>query len=325
MARTDLHRPSTIVPANYRFVGMNYYGPQAEDIYSINEGRKAIRADMDRTGGHYAHVEHGGFGGGSCDVCGAHALYVGVFHYAQDNTYVVLGHDCVAKLELAQIDSAAFRKEVKRGIEAIAGKKKAQATLAAADLSRAWDIYNMTFEQLLASGGVTVKQYRPSDRIDGQDNTYHDYSYEEQTIRDIVRKLIGWGSLSEKQTEFLRNLLAKIDKREALKVQRAAEAAAAKPLPKFEGRVQITGKILTTKQVESCFGYRTQTVTKILVQHADGWKVWGSLPSGLDADKGDTISFFAKVEPGKDDPKFGFFSRPTKATVVERKQAQEAA
>jgi hypothetical protein len=56
----------------------------------------------------------------------------------------------------------------------------------------------------------------------------------------------------------------------------------------------------------------------MLVQTADGWKAWGSVPSSLSGVKvGQFVQFQARVERSRDDEKFGFFSRPTKARTVE--------
>jgi len=57
------------------------------------------------------------------------------------------------------------------------------------------------------------------------------------------------------------------------------------------------------------------------VKDNNGFVVWGSIPSidGRVANcaKGDTITFSATVTPSDKDPKFGFFKRPTKATLTE--------
>jgi len=49
-----------------------------------------------------------------------------------------------------------------------------------------------------------------------------------------------------------------------------------------------------------------------LVQDDRGFKVWGT----SQADKGDRVTFMARVEVSQDDPKFGFYKRPTKVQIL---------
>ena len=83
---------------------------------------------------------------------------------------------------------------------------------------------------------------------------------------------------------------------------------------------------------------------KMVVKHADGWKVWGSVPKGLTeavytrsryigeagttTDEltvavGDTVKFTGTITASDEDPKFGFFKRPSAAEVVTRQEAQD--
>jgi hypothetical protein len=50
-----------------------------------------------------------------------------------------------------------------------------------------------------------------------------------------------------------------------------------------------------------------------IVIEGEGWKVWGTEPRALYAEKGDRVRLTATVEASADDPAFGFYSRPTKA------------
>jgi hypothetical protein len=79
-----------------------------------------------------------------------------------------------------------------------------------------------------------------------------------------------------------------------------------------EGRLVITGTLLAMKWQESYYG----STLKMLVQDDRGFRVWGSVPSSLDANRNDRIQFTAAVTQSDDDPKFGFFKRPSKATVL---------
>jgi hypothetical protein len=179
----------------------------------------------------------------------------------------------------------------------------------------------------------------------GFESKYKAVLWETDRIVDMVRKLVQYGSwLSDKQRDFLVKLATTIDSRAENKAseeaRRKAAHDAAPDVP--EGKVEIVGTILTVREPDQDDRFPS---TKILVQHDSGWKVWGSMPSQtypilqvamvdgnpqstpeqfaqyqkeLDAyksfEKGDRIRFTATVERSKDDPKFGFFKRPRKAT-----------
>lgn len=128
-----------------------------------------------------------------------------------------------------------------------------------------------------------------------------------------------WGTLTEGQEAAMRKVMARAEKREA---ERTAEWEAAADCP--QGRVQVTGTIISTDLRETSFG----NVWKMLVRDDSGFKVWGSIPSKLHEPeeedgqwitgkemKGMRVSFTAAVEPSEDDQKFGFFKRPTKAKI----------
>jgi|SRR5215831_4343584 len=130
-------------------------------------------------------------------------------------------------------------------------------------------------------------------------------------LSKMLESLDDWGSLTPAQEAAVRKIMAGDAERNA---QRAAEAAAAAPVPVSTERMVVEGTILTIKEVIGHFGPQI----KMLVKHSTGWKVWGTMPARLAADKGDTVRFEAKVEVSKDDPKFGFYSRPSKPEVVSR-------
>jgi len=283
MARTDIHRPSAIIPTDYEFVGMICPVISIGDCRVVDINRGQIKRHMDRTGGDYSHHTHGG----SCHICGAHCVYLCVYYHELTNTYIRTGMDCAEKLDMAcaREDMTAFRTACKEAQDLTAGKRKAQATLTAEGLDAAWAIY--------------LAEYNPA--------------YEESTIRDIVGKLVKYGSVSDKQFAFVRSLLARIDNRAAAEAQRQAQREAAKPVP--TGKVQIEGLVVSTKVQDTMYG----SVIKMVVVSDDGWKVFGTVPDSLLGNsplKGALVRFNATVEASQDDNKFGFFKRPTKADVL---------
>lgn len=116
-----------------------------------------------------------------------------------------------------------------------------------------------------------------------------------------------------------------VAERERADAKAAAEAAALAALTDvIPGRQVITGTVLGTKVVESSFGYRTTTVTKMIVLDDRGFKVYGTAPYTLAAAtdagtyaalRGLRVSFAAAVVAGSDFG-FGFFTRPTKAALI---------
>ena len=282
MARTDAHRPAEIIPADYDFVAFDYI--KCEDLgdalfLKANRERKA--AHMARTGGVYSGHEHGG----SCFICGAAAMYTATFHHRPTNVYIRTGLECADKLEADSGAGELFRKQVRGALEANAGKRKAAATLAAGGLTKAWDVYTSTEEG----------------------------KREEEIIRDVVGKLVRFGSISPKQFDLLDRLVKAIENRATIEAQRTAQAEAAAPVPVVDKRMTVTGKVLTIRYDED-FG-----IKKMLLQHAEGWKLWGTVPGCMfnELKAGDSVQFDAAVKPSDKDTKFGFFSRPTKAKILQ--------
>lgn len=141
----------------------------------------------------------------------------------------------------------------------------------------------------------------------------------------MCAQLDEWGHLTEKQEAAVRKIMADRKEREAKRnAEREAERAAAADCP--EGRITLTGVIISTDLRENAFG-RTW---KMLFKSDDGFKLWGTVPNALfgwddeegrnqfhaDDMPGKRVTFTATVTPSADDEKFGFFKRPTKAEWV---------
>lgn len=124
-------------------------------------------------------------------------------------------------------------------------------------------------------------------------------------IADMLNKLAKYFSLSRRQISFARKLVREADERAATKAERDAKIADAADWE--DGRFEIEGEILSVKWKESHFGGSY----KMLVELLDGRRCWGSVPSKLDADRGDVVKFKATFSKSDDDSKFAFFKRPT--------------
>lgn len=275
--RTDIHRPSAINPAEYQYVGI-WYDQGAEEVVGgsmlLEEEQNHIRQFMQDHGARYANHEHGG----TCQCCGAHAIYLAAFYHEHHNEVILVGERCAEKLDMGC--DAAFktaRRKVASAKEYATGKARAQLQLREFGLLRAWDIYT--------TGDTS-----------GTDETI---------VIDMVRKLISYGSLSDKQVEFLRRLISRIDNRDQYLAQREAEKAAAQDCP--SGRMEIRGTVISIKEVTGYYG----DALKMLVKAQGGYTVYGTIPRGLNAEKGVEVTFTATVTPSDRDSKHGYFSRPS--------------
>jgi hypothetical protein len=174
-----------------------------------------------------------------------------------ENTYIRVGVNCAQKLEMS-LDVAAmnmFRRRLADAREAQAGKRKAIAILSDSNLIGAWEVYDAPFPthstECKAAG---VDSFGDDNGVNhactcDRDARWDAYNkWEERTIRDIVGKLVKYGSISEKQAQFISSLLSKIVERPIVEAQRQAEKDAAGPVP--TGRVQMTGTVISVKQVE---------------------------------------------------------------------------
>jgi len=286
MTRTDIYRPSAIVPSEYQFVALGYIRVDAGDILAncalLQHERDVLKRHMEKTGGDYSRHEHGG----NCHICGAHCIYTVIFYHEKTNTYIRTGNDCAEKLEMSSDEPRwnRFVAAIHDARLALAGKKKAMAILEDKGMKAAWDIYLEPATQ----------------------------AYEEATIVDIVGKLVKFGSVSDKALNYVGTLLDKIAHREEIEAQRKAEAAKAADVP--TGRHTISGEVISIKTVDGFYG----STVKMLVKDEKGFKVFGTIPSGLDVERGAFVKFDAFTEPSNDDPKFGFFKRPSKAVRTEK-------
>lgn len=279
--RTDAHRPSVIRPEEYEFVAVVYWGPDPDAILAARDAEAAVRVDMERTGGTWSDHGHGG----TCGICGACAHYLGVFHHRETNAYIAAGLECTANMGAGVHSSfRRMRRAVADAREYARGKARAQAVLTDLGLSDAW-------------------AFGKSEEVLERD---------ENTVRDLVRKLVRYGSLSEKQIAFLRALLYRIAHRPEIEAKRAAERAAAQDVP--EGAQTVTGVVRVTKYIETVYGPQQQ---KMLVVEDRGFRVWASVPRAIGSvEVGQRVRFCATLTRSEDDAKFGFGKRPTRAQIL---------
>jgi hypothetical protein len=150
--------------------------------------------------------------------------------------------------------------------------------------------------------------------------------YNADDCNEFVIKLAGLieqgKTLTERQAQAGADAIDKYNRRAEIE---AAKAAAKAAVPAIEaGRVTLTGVVKAHKLQEGDYG----DTWKMIVEDAEGRRYWGTIPQsiwndmeardlGYDLDKlhGLTVTMTATVEPSRDDHTFGFYSRPTKATI----------
>lgn len=362
--RTDVHRPSTLDPADYVFVGegdlhhsegfewwdvdlisvlqavvddpeiaatyerIQQFEAERERLDSRSLAASAaavdvsgVAADLKRLlderkrGANIDRRADTGRGGyATCQHCGHRGLrYLAFFLHRPTGEILGVGQDCAEKLNLesrSQLQIRRFREARRR-----------EAKLAA---------FTEAHPQVVAF----LDEYRA--KVEAGERRANDF------LHSISFKLKKWGELSEKQVAAVERSIER--EAEWAAEREAEEADEPDPAPAIEGRIEITGKIVSSKYKDTQFG----SVLKMVVLDDRGFKVWGTQPDGLlaeapnpysddatasqagwiekgekwyrPADRGDRVRFTATVTRSDRDETFGFFKRPTKAEVIDPKE-----
>lgn len=305
--RTDLAAPSVIDPAAFVFVAGVYFGNPGEefdvvlgdwmaeksetpDWFSKREVVRKAFAPLDPAGNFTRK--------GTCDHCGARFDWGAVYQHTS-GAHIVVGNVCADNT--LSVPSR-HDLDVKRLKSRIAAAKETARNAAKAR----------------------------TEAVEGGYSWLYDCTHTHATLVDIARKGLAWGGLTVGQITLVKRFHDGTPaewevKKAARDAVRAAEEAAAEPVPVTEARIDVEGEVLTVKEQD---GYMPgQTVLKMLVKTAAGYKLWGSVPTNLLNDisydnagnetlRGKRVKFSARVERSKNDAKFGFFNRPTKASVI---------
>lgn len=303
MKRTDLAAPTVIDPAAFSFVAGTYFGSDnneefaellgewmaekdATGLYSWYSTREAVRKDFPMLTPDSNFTRKG-----TCDHCGAQFKWGSVYVHTSGK-HIVVGNVCADKTMDVPSRLALDEKRMKSRIAA------AREAARQAEKARA-EAVTGGYEWLYTS------------------------AHDNATLKDIARKGLAWGGLTAAQVGLVKRLHDGTPAEwEVKKAARAAADAAAEPVPVTGARISVRGVVLSTKTKE---GFMPgESVLKMLVKTDAGYKLWGSAPSSLLPDgvysllSGKTVEFSAKIERSKDDAKFGFFSRPTKARIIEQ-------
>lgn len=293
--RTDPHRPSVLEPADYVLVG--FADTHAEEGYTewlwetycaaleidVPDDRsdRDLPEDLEWDGS----TESFGSGWGrepwSCAVCGHGGVrYWTYFLHKPSGEVIGVGRDCATKCNLTS------RSEMEH--------KQAREHRRILKIRERWMAVDQDREIAFAFAADEVENGR--------------YGFEGMR-HSFVSKIRRYGSTSDRFVRAIMRDMARTERREE---EKAAQDAERKPV--VEGRIEITGEVLSTKWQENDFGGR-EVMT---VADDRGFLVWGSVPSAIsNVERGDRVTFTATVEKSDRDECFGFFKRPSKADFIE--------
>jgi hypothetical protein len=230
-------------------------------------------------------VKVNGYSLDHCTHCGA-ALLGGAVYQHDSGEHIIIGSTCAGRLDFESAGEIQAAHQANRMY--LAGLRKAIRK------SERWSVE------------IRFLEAARDDESMGD--------WERGIAEDMLRKLSKYGSLSDKQIEFIHRIVREHPEKQAKrKAREEAEAARKATAPDWEsGRYPIEGTVMSIKWVENAWG----CAVKCLIQLEDGRRCWGSVPSSLEVDKGDEMAITASFTPSPDDTKFAFFKRPT-ATKVE--------
>lgn len=307
--RTDVHRPSAIQPEDYQFVVVRCR--EDEEMGGAAYRVQEFNAHREITGGVFSNHDHGG----NCDVCGAWCIDYAIFYHVPSNKYIKAGLDCSEKIEMGHADD--FRRVAEMRRAAVRREKAAAAALeylAEHNLDTIAEALfaDDSFGQVIRADDpfVWINQVVGLEGITLTNSEHNRLMGQMGTLVDLIRSLVRWGSWSNRQLALAHKLAENIMNAKAVIVDRREQEAAMIDAP--EGKVEITGKVVSTKWVEGPYN----DTLKMLVIDDRNFKVWSTVPAAIDPEVGQKVRFTATLTRSDKDASFAFAKRPSKASIV---------
>lgn len=301
MTRGDIHSPSNVRPERYTWLdSLDLSDTVSDDEYYASivvrliEGSPHDREDQ-------------------CAHCGAYLRYVAVMEYRDgSNRYLVpWGHDCLDTLSMLEDNAAAKLRQLK-----LARQRREQAKRNQEERERFKqdqpDVYTL----------LQMAVAEPQDHLD--------------FVLDVAWRFQRDPYLSERQVAALERcvkghekfVLGKLEREERERVRLQTVT----PIPEhlLKTRFTETYRVVSTDVRDSDYGIRYC----MLVEHPDGWRLWGTAPDSVFSDIRDDmdrprkhthVRFACRIDPSEDDPTFGYISRPTKAKAFTPEPEPEVA
>lgn len=281
--RTDIHCEKNLIPEDYEVFTYFYCGPFAREIEdNLVHLRKTYKA-------HGVNI-HPGLS--QCDHCGSWYHEGVMIEHNPTGKLLTIGWQCAEKR--FALDNLTYARKM--------AQKKAKGLKARA---KKW----FKIREFVRENRKAVRNMNAFRR-------------DSDFVNSVRNQLIAKGQLSEKQVAAMVKVGAQIQAQAARKAKWAEQDSDAEDV--VVGKVTITGTIISQKLQDGYYG----STWKMLVRDDRGFKVWGSIPSKFeamewdeDADewvhalKGKRVAFTANVTASDKDSKFGFFKRPTKASM----------
>jgi hypothetical protein len=302
--RTDVHRPSA-----------PEFDPEAYDCRGVfdtcTDPLRGGGSQRDRLDAVNALIEagyrHGPGSAHQCGHCGANIRYCALLVREDVREFIYVGETCLdGRFELTKGEFDRLRKA--SGLDR--------------ERNRLINAFNELCDQHPALAYATYLRnvYTAVEAEYGDAARYSGLEWGCGVGPDIARKARQYGSASDKQLALIERIVAEQDaKLIAFEAKQAELAGAPDVEPLSAGRQVIEGVVVARKEESAYFGYTERTVFKMLVKLDGGQRVWGTEPSSISPDKGTRVRFTATVTPKEGEPDFGFYSRPTKAEIVEDK------
>jgi hypothetical protein len=318
-ARTDIHRPSAIIPSEYDYVCVRTHDAFDTGFALIEQ--RVYNAHKARTGAEVATHVHGG----NCHICGAWFMDYAVFHHVPSNEYIHAGLDCSQHIDSGHED--AFR-QIGRQRRAAAKSNKARKETAdaldAMGLLEQVEVYFMPDDLGGALAGCDKKQDTNlfGAHIFGvTDAEFKPYVGSFEILIDLVRKMHKYG-LSDKQKAFLSSLCDKFANLPRTMVIAREKRDALPDAP--TGNVDIEGVVISIKSESYSPSYYTTVYTdKMTIRTTEGYLVYVTVPSSIsEVEKGCTVKLNVTLTPSVSDPKFAIGKRPYRAKILSTGETQ---
>lgn len=284
--RTDIHRPASLIPSNYRHV-MSFAHAGTEAGWPVPAMDLDVVIEMTKTKPFFR------LNTGSCHVCGAHFRMGDVFVHEPTGEHIITGWECADRITTLDRSSFSSRHEAMAEQSLAVARREAIAEQKAAWLA-------------------------------GNADLVEDLKLDHYILEDMSRKLARHGSLSEAQVDLARKIAGEVRAREAAKAQRDAEAKC--PVPEGVQVVRGTlvsvkwkdsdygGALKMTVRVETPDGvYRVWGTLPSNLQSEHGKIQNNGERTGI---VGAVVEFTATITRSKEDSSFGFAKRPRKDRVV---------
>ena len=231
---------------------------------------------------------------GSCSFCG-HPLVHNYLLESSDGNKFSVGCECIYKSGDANLSALTIEEEKKR-------KREYRKTLRDGKASQTKKEREARWAKEREENRIRMGELFPEIVTILNGDLKENYF-----LIDMKKNLDTGYMLSEAQINAIRKTVEK---------QSVEEQFTSANMDVVVGKQTIKGLLLTIKEVYNQFSRKLDY--KALFLTDKGFKVYGTCPKGIVyEDRGKVFEFVGTVETSPSDPKFGFYKRPSKATLVE--------